>query len=154
MLKSKIQWLLFWISWLPWFPEIWTETKKALRFLLHPFPTQTDETSNKRQNPLSVSKIMEWQISKTRSLGALRAPTSSWRPFGPLDFALRVLRPVRRARLMSGPVKIEHVLENVAFFWKWGIFLEWSIFLKMGHFFNMLHFLKIRHFLIIIIFFL
>ena len=28
----------------------------------------------------------------TRSLGALRAPTSSWRPFGPLDFVLRALR--------------------------------------------------------------
>ena len=32
-------------------------------------------------------------LSWTRSLGALRAPTSSWRPFGPLDFALRALRP-------------------------------------------------------------
>ena len=42
----------------------------------------------------------------TRSLGALRAPTSSWRPFGSLDFvlrALRALRLVRRARLRSGP---------------------------------------------------
>ena len=27
-----------------------------------------------------------------RSLGALRAPTSSWRPFGPLFFVLRALR--------------------------------------------------------------
>ena len=32
------------------------------------------------------------KISYTRSLGALRAPTSSWRPFGPLDFVLRALR--------------------------------------------------------------
>ena len=43
----------------------------------------------------------------TRSLGALRAPTSSWRPFGPLDFvlrALRALRLVRRARFRSGPL--------------------------------------------------
>ena len=42
---------------------------------------------------------------KTRSLGALPAPTSSCRPFGPLDFvlrALRALRTVRRARLWSG----------------------------------------------------
>ena len=49
---------------------------------------------------LKRSKV---QIFKTRSLGALRAPTSSLRPFGPalgpsslLDFvlyALRVLRP-------------------------------------------------------------
>ena len=40
-------------------------------------------------------KIME-NLFITRSLGALRAPTSSWRPFGPLDFvfhALRALRP-------------------------------------------------------------
>ena len=28
----------------------------------------------------------------TRSLGALRPPTSSWRPFEPLDFVLRTLR--------------------------------------------------------------
>ena len=45
------------------------------------------------------------QILLTRSLGALQAPTSSWKPFGPLDFVLRALqalRPVRRARLRSG----------------------------------------------------
>ena len=35
------------------------------------------------------------QISLTRSLGALRAPTSSWGPFGPLDFVLRALRALR-----------------------------------------------------------
>ena len=29
------------------------------------------------------------KYTKTRSLGALRAPNSSWRPFGPLDFILR-----------------------------------------------------------------
>ena len=41
-------------------------------------------------------------IVKTRSLGALRAPTSSLRPFGPalgpsglLDFVLRALRALR-----------------------------------------------------------
>ena len=34
-------------------------------------------------------------INSTRSLGALRAPTSSWRPFGPLDFVLRALRALR-----------------------------------------------------------
>ena len=42
----------------------------------------------------------------TRSLGALQAPTSSWRPFGPLDFvlpALWALRPVCQACLRSGP---------------------------------------------------
>ena len=31
----------------------------------------------------------------TRSLGALRAPTSSWGPFGPLDFVLYALRALR-----------------------------------------------------------
>ena len=31
----------------------------------------------------------------TRSLGALRAPTSSWRPCGPLDFVLHALRALR-----------------------------------------------------------
>ena len=47
-----------------------------------------------------------------------RSLTSSWRPFGPLDFVLRALQalsPVRQARLRSGPVKIGN-------------------FLKMGHF--------------------
>ena len=76
----------------------------------------------------------------TRSLGALRAPTSSWRPFGPLDFVLRALqalRPVRRACLRSGPVKIKYFFENGAFFRKWGIFFKNSAFLKMGHFWKM-----------------
>ena len=31
----------------------------------------------------------------TRSLGALWAPTSSWRPFGPLNFVLHALRALR-----------------------------------------------------------
>ena len=31
----------------------------------------------------------------TRSVGALRASNSSWRPFGPLNFILRALRAVR-----------------------------------------------------------
>ena len=34
-------------------------------------------------------------ISNTGSVGALRAPTSSWRPFGPLGFVLRALRALR-----------------------------------------------------------
>ena len=34
-------------------------------------------------------------IIKDRSLGPLRAPTSIWRPFGPLDFVLRALRALR-----------------------------------------------------------
>ena len=32
-------------------------------------------------------------LYSTRSLGTIRAPTSSWRPFGPLDFVLRGSRP-------------------------------------------------------------
>ena len=39
--------------------------------------------------------IFDVTIFNTRSLGALRAPTSSWRPFGPLDFVLRALRALR-----------------------------------------------------------
>ena len=35
------------------------------------------------------------EIFDTRTLGALRAPTSRWRPFGPLDFVLRALRALR-----------------------------------------------------------
>ena len=36
-----------------------------------------------------------FEIFSTRSLGALRAPTSSWRPFGLLDFVLRALQALR-----------------------------------------------------------
>ena len=35
------------------------------------------------------------EIFTTRSLGALRTSTSSWRPFGPLNFVLRALRALR-----------------------------------------------------------
>ena len=62
--------------------------------------------------------------------------TSSWRPFGLLDFvlrALRALRPVRQARLRSGPVKIGH-------FYKWAIFVKIEHFLKMGVFLKMIFF--------------
>ena len=34
-------------------------------------------------------------LCRHRSLGALRAPTSSWGPFGSLDFVLRALRALR-----------------------------------------------------------
>ena len=37
----------------------------------------------------------DFEILDTRSLGALRAPTSRWRPFGPIDFVLRALRALR-----------------------------------------------------------
>ena len=43
--------------------------------------------------------LHDWNICHlyiyTRSLGALRAPTSSWRPFGPLNYVLRALRALR-----------------------------------------------------------
>ena len=45
------------------------------------------------QTEHQVWKVMT--ILLTRSLGALRAPTSRWRPFGPLDFVLRALRALR-----------------------------------------------------------
>ena len=66
------------------------------------------------------------EILGTRSLGALRVPTSSWRPFGPLDFVLRApqaFRPVRRACLRSGPVKIGLFFLKMGLFWQSGAFL-------------------------------
>ena len=39
--------------------------------------------------------LCKMQYHATRSLGALRAPTSSWGPFGPLDFVLRALQALR-----------------------------------------------------------
>ena len=44
-----------------------------------------------------------YKYIQTRSLGALRAPTSSWRPFGPLDLVLRALRALRPVRLPAPP---------------------------------------------------
>ena len=41
---------------------------------------------------MGMKNIHKQKVWWTRSLGALRAPTSSWRPFGPLDFVLRGLR--------------------------------------------------------------
>ena len=46
-------------------------------------------------NILFVSEQLCLFYVYTRSLGALRAPTSSWGPFGPLDFVLRALRALR-----------------------------------------------------------
>ena len=43
---------------------------------------------------------------KTRSLVALRAPTSSWRPLGPLEFVLRAFRALR----LCDPRKGDHIL--------------------------------------------
>ena len=47
----------------------------------------------------------------TRSLGALRAPTSSWRPFGPLDFVLRSLWVLRPCGVNQAPMG-EHLTHN------------------------------------------
>ena len=87
-----------------------------------------------RSLPSSLSQNLDLLtpsvIYSTRSLGALQAPTSSWRSFGPLNFilrALRALRTVHRARLRLGPVKR-------AFFWKLGYFCEKGFFLKIWFF--------------------
>ena len=49
----------------------------------------------KLQRSVLMHCICIVQYRTTRSLEALRAPTSSWRPFGPLDFVLRALRALR-----------------------------------------------------------
>ena len=54
-------------------------------------------------NADSHAEVLKVVMMTNRSVGALWAPTSSWRPFGPLDVVLRALRPVRRARLRPGP---------------------------------------------------
>ena len=48
--------------------------------------------------------MMMIYIYITRSLGALRAPTSSWGTYGPLDFVVRALRALRPCdpRLQEG----------------------------------------------------
>ena len=79
----------------------------------------------KRNDKYEVFLMHILHYLNTRRLGALRAPTSSWRPFRPLDFVLRApraLSPVRRARLRSGPVKIWHFCETEAFFENGGFF--------------------------------
>ena len=52
----------------------------------------------------------------TRGLGVLRAPTSSWRPFGPLHFVLRALRALRPC----DPRKVDqHLLFNLCVYDAW-----------------------------------
>ena len=51
-----------------------------------------DTASNIGEKIVSTNAAI---ILDTRSLGALRAPTSSWRPFGPFDFALRAFGALR-----------------------------------------------------------
>ena len=49
----------------------------------------------RKTSPTIALESFKGKISITRSLGALWAPTSSWRPIGPLDFVLRALRVLR-----------------------------------------------------------
>ena len=89
-------------------------------------------------------------ICSTRSLGPLRAPTSSRRPFRQLDIVirtLRALRPVRRARLRSCIcLKMVCFGENGAFLRNRTFFLNGSIFENGLIFFNWGVRLKIRPF--------
>ena len=62
------------------------------------FPKKIEDDDNECVNVWKAGSIYVY----TRSLGALRAPTSSLRPFGPafgpsglLDFVLRALRALR-----------------------------------------------------------
>ena len=75
--------------------------------------------SNANISPLNNINI---RLLETRSLGAFRAPTSSWRTFGPLDFVLRALQAGR-----SGPLKV-----RPAIFYHFGPFL--TIFDHLVHF--------------------
>ena len=64
----------------------------------HPFRPASVQAHNncvpgKGQN--FGDNMVDTSIFNTRSQGVLRAPTSSWRPFGPLDFILRALRALR-----------------------------------------------------------
>ena len=73
-----------------------------------------------------------FQYIVTRSLGALRAHTSSKRPFGSLDFVLRALRPLR----LLDPHPTLHCVFNSR--WEIGIFNKMStsplIFFKINYF--------------------
>ena len=71
--------------------------------LLHPYQQVLFDSIHLYQQVLSsihpyqqvLSIPTEYHYLITRSLGALRAPTSRWRPFGPLDFVLHALRALR-----------------------------------------------------------
>ena len=110
-------WVIGWVMWIALHELDWWQNRDLERFLLHCgvglsylfFPFIFEESlklSLKAKRHVTTFNVWFFKYIQTRSLGALRAPTSSWRPFGPLDFvlrALRALRPVRRARLRSGP---------------------------------------------------
>ena len=86
-------------------PDIWPICKKYFTVTHKYLPVQAIITFLGEQILCWTNSFLREYII-TRSLGAPSGPTSSWRPFGPLDFVLRclrVFRPVRRARLRSGP---------------------------------------------------
>ena len=67
-----------------------------LRLLCNPAANTTScHTRPYNALPSIIKKDTTIYYHTTRSLGALRAPNSSWRPFGSLDFVLRALRALR-----------------------------------------------------------
>ena len=78
------------------------------------------------------------QYDITRSLGALRAPTSSWRPFGPIDFVLGALRALRVAKTcrLCRPVGAKFFLAGANF---WAIHAK-----KLCHYVHSLTFWSLR----------
>ena len=58
--------------------------------------------ANMGNNAIFFKACLQLDYVETRSLGGLRAPTSSWRPFGPLDFVLRAFRALRPCDLCVG----------------------------------------------------
>ena len=115
----------------------------------------------------SVRERQEFLGGKYKPLevqGPLRGPTSSWRPFGPLDFvlrALRALRPVCWARLRSGPPfqTISDHLDHFRPFYQFGPFLPfvfspfWTILDRLEPFWTILdHFDHVLPFLFAIIY--
>ena len=80
--------------------------------MLNVVPLAGEQVSDLEIKPLNLKskKSTIWRATKSidrwRHLCFYMGPTSSWRPFGPLDFvlgALQELRPVRQACLRSGP---------------------------------------------------
>ena len=103
------------------FHEIYTEgsiqackPQRCVSFKL--CPLDKVDTRNTLRSPL-------WVVFCTRSLGALWAPTSSWRPFGPLDFVLRALRALRPCDprigvwIASLPLVSVIAMDSVLAFW-------------------------------------
>ena len=71
---------------------------------------QTFEEGNPGRSHQYLSEIYNmFALYSTRSLGALQALTSSWRPFEPLNFAVRLSRPDK-----SGLAQISGHLGKIA----------------------------------------